>query len=56
MEPVDIDVLTLQESEVEEVRWFNLDEVAEEIKTSRKRFCVPTDGLNTLIPCILGLT
>ena len=48
MEPVEIDGLTLQESEVEEVRWFNLDEVAEEIKTSRKRFCVPTEGL-----CIL---
>ena len=48
MEPVEIDGLTLQESEVEEVRWFKLDEVAEEIKTSRKRFCVPTEGL-----CIL---
>ena len=48
-EDVDIDSLTLQESEVEEVRWFGLDEVAEEIKTSRERFCMPAEGLNKLI-------
>ena len=49
MEPVDVERLTLQESEVEEVRWFKLNEVAEEIKTSRKRFCVPSEGLGILI-------
>ena len=48
-EEVDIESLTLQESEVEEVRWFDLNEVAEEIKTSRERFCMPTEGLNKLI-------
>ena len=49
MEPVDTERLSLQESEVEEVRWFKLNEVAEEIKTSRKRFCVPSEGLGILI-------
>ena len=47
-EPVNIEKLTLQKSEVDEVRWFDLDEVWEEIKTDRKRFCVPTDGLRIL--------
>ena len=47
-EPVDIEKLTLQKSEVDEVRWFDLDEVWEEIKTDRRRFCVPTDGLRIL--------
>ena len=32
--------LKLQESEVSEVRWFDLDEVWDEIQTSRERFCV----------------
>ena len=49
MESVDADRLSLQESEVEEVRWFKLSEVAEEIKTSRKRFCVPSEGLGILM-------
>ena len=48
-EPVDIASLTLQESEVEEVQWFGLNEVYEEIRVSRARFCVPTGGLNVLI-------
>lgn len=47
--PVDADRLTLQESEVDEVRWFSLTEVRDEIRTSRKRFCVPAEGLNVLI-------
>ena len=47
-QPVDIGALVLQESEVEEVRWFDLDEVWEEIQRSRERFCVPTAGLNVL--------
>ena len=47
-EPVEIASLTLQESEVSEVRWFDLDEVWNEIKTDRSRFCVPTGGLKVL--------
>ena len=46
--PVNIQDLTLQESEVSEVRWFDLDEVWGEIHRSRERFCVPTAGLNVL--------
>lgn len=41
--------LTLQPSEVSEVRWFNPDEVWEEINSGdRHRFCVPTEGLKLL--------
>ena len=47
-EPVDISTLVLQKSEVDEVRWFSLDEVWDEIHHSRERFCVPTAGLNVL--------
>ena len=47
-EPVDIDSLTLQASEVEEVRWFDMDEVWEEIQTDRRRFCVPKESLGIL--------
>ena len=46
--PVSIQDLTLQESEVSKVRWFDLDEVWDEIHRSRERFCVPTAGLNVL--------
>ena len=37
-----------QASEMDEVRWFSLEEVWEEIKTNRSRFCVPTGGLKVL--------
>ncbi len=47
-EPVDIKELILQKSEVDEVRWFDLEEVWTEIKTSRERFCMPARGLNVL--------
>lgn len=47
-EPVEIETLTLQESEVEEVRWFDLDEVWNEIQVSRERICVPMGGLRVL--------
>ena len=47
--PVDADSLTLQESEVDEVRWFDLEEVRDEIRVSRERFCVPAEGLDVLI-------
>lgn len=40
--------LKLQESEVSEVRWFDLDEVWNEIRTDRRRFCVPRPGLAVL--------
>ena len=46
--PVKIAELKLQESEVDEVRWFDLKEVEEEIKVSRERICVPEGGLKTL--------
>ena len=47
-DPVDIGELTLQESEVSEVRWFDLEEVWEEIHHCRDRLCVPTHGLIVL--------
>ncbi len=47
-QPVEISRLTLQESEVSEVRWFDLEEVWNEIQTDRHRFCVPSEGLNIL--------
>ena len=47
-EPVETETLTLQESEVEEVRWFHLDAVWEEIQHSRERICVPSQGLLVL--------
>ena len=43
--PVDEKTLTLQRSEVESVRWFELDGVIDEIRTDRTRFCAPTAGL-----------
>ena len=44
-----VENLTLQASEVSEVRWFNVDEVWNEIKSGdRHRFCVPTEGLKLL--------
>ncbi len=45
---VDINILTLQASEVSEVRWFGLEKVRNEIKTGSERFCVPTAGLDVL--------
>jgi len=47
-EPVDIDALALQPGEVDEARWFDLDEVRAEIAISRARFCVSTQGLGVL--------
>jgi NADH pyrophosphatase NudC (nudix superfamily) len=40
--------LKLQESEVSEVRWFDLETVWNEIQESRERFCVPKPGLAVL--------
>ena len=47
-EPVETSSLVLQESEVDEVRWFDLDEVWDEIHQTRERFCVPSEGLKVL--------
>ena len=46
--------LKLQESEVSEVRWFDLDAVWEEIQTDRRRFCVPKPGLAVLRRYLAG--
>lgn len=46
--PVDIEKLVLQQSEVEEVRWFDLEGVWKEIEVSRERFCAPAEGLKIL--------
>ena len=46
--PVEIENLSLQASEVDEVRWFDVEEVYREIQTTRERFCVPTEGLMVL--------
>lgn len=49
-EPVDIDSLVLQESEVSEVRWFGLELIWDEIQRGdRSRLCVPAAGLKVLI-------
>ena len=53
-EPVDETQLRLQASEVDEVRWFDLDEVCEEIRHSRERFCVPSEGLAVLVRYLDG--
>ncbi len=45
---VDIDNLVLQKSEIDEVRWFDLDKVWEEIQLTRKRICVPSGSLEIL--------
>lgn len=47
-EPVDMNSLTLQESEVEEVRWFSVDEVAAEIRVRQDRICVSEQGISVL--------
>ena len=48
-EPVDLRDLRLQESEVEEVRYFDIDEVYEEAVSGSDRFCVNPDGLKILM-------
>ena len=53
-EPVDAGALRLQASEVDEVRWFDLDEVRQEIAHSRARFCVPSEGLAVLVRFLGG--
>ena len=52
--PVEIGELTLQQSEVSEVHWFDLNEVWDEIHKTRTRFCVPTGGLKVLRKYLAG--
>ena len=47
-EPVDASALTLQESEVEDVRWFDLGEVIRETASGSTYFCAPAKGLDVL--------
>ena len=46
--PVEIDRLTLQKEEVEEVQWFDLEEVYEQCGKRREIFCVPEGGLGVV--------
>ena len=46
--PVETEKLSLQENEVEEIQWFDLDEVWNEIHNTRNRICVPAGGLSVL--------
>ncbi len=48
-EPVDMEKLTLQKEEVEAVEWFDLEEIHEACLTRNPRFCVPIEGLKTLM-------
>ncbi len=47
-DPVETDSLTLQESEVEEVRWFDLREVIDATAAGSTFFCAPSKGLEVL--------
>ena len=48
--PVDTGRLARQAGEVDEARWFGLDEVWDEVagRKDRRRFCMSLEGLNTL--------
>ena len=46
---MDISKLKLQEEEVEEVRWFDIDKVHEGCIHRDGKFCVPTEGLETVM-------
>ncbi len=47
--PVEISDLKLQAEEVEEVRWFDIDEVREGCIHRDGTFCVPMEGLETVM-------
>lgn len=47
--PVDIDALTLQRSEVDEVRWFPVEDAAAEIRIRQDRICVSEQGMGLLL-------
>ena len=44
-----IEDLALQASEIDEVQWFDLNEVREEIRHNRERFCMPEESMDILI-------
>lgn len=48
-EPVDPEKLVLQESEVEEVRYWDLEDVYEEICQGSERICVNPEGMKVLV-------
>lgn len=48
-EPVDIEKLTLQKEELDAVEWFTIQEVYEACRTQNPQFCVPIEGLETLM-------
>lgn len=47
--PVDETKLVLQTEEVEEVKWFSIDDVLEGCKHRDGTFCVPMEGLETVM-------
>lgn len=48
-QPVEISDLVLQKSEVEEVRFFDIDAVYQEIRAGSDRFCVNPEGMKLLM-------
>lgn len=48
-EPVDIRKLRFQKTEVEDAAWFDLEEVWNEIQSSKERFCVSPQGMKVLL-------
>ncbi len=53
-QPVDTGKLTLQASEVDEVRWFDPEEIYREIRICRDHFCVSEEGLQLLREYLAG--
>lgn len=53
-DPVVLEELTLQAVEVECVQWFDLEEVVREVGRKNQKFCVPPDGLKTLMTFLEG--
>ncbi len=52
--PVEIDDLILQKEEVDEVRWFDIEQVHEGCIHRGGTFCVPIEGLETLMKYLKG--
>lgn len=52
--PVDSSTLTLQKSEVDEVRWFSVEDVAAEIRVRQDRICVSEQGIRVLLDFLAG--
>jgi 8-oxo-dGTP pyrophosphatase MutT (NUDIX family) len=53
--PVEIDDLTLQEDEVESVKWFDADYVQEKISPPRDElFCVPREGFSLVMEWMMN--